>query len=146
MASHMVTSYEPQAALVNEKLLPKSFLDLTLTQHPRNEEPKPWKVCVRFEVEPLRACSYRISPNSRTLVILLQVDPIFSDKPKIVCENCYEIENTFIFAWPSILGIGRYHWLRGPIRRLLLNNKADYLVRAIWRILNFLQLWTIIMA
>jgi len=41
MASHMVTSYEPQAALVNEKLLPKSFLDLTLTQHPRNEEPKP---------------------------------------------------------------------------------------------------------
>jgi hypothetical protein len=33
--------------------------------------------------------------------------------------------------------------LRGPIRWLLPNSKADYLVRTIRRILDFLQLWTI---
>jgi hypothetical protein len=36
--------------------------------------------------------------------------------------------------------------LRGPIRRLPPNSKADYLVRTIWRILDFLQLWTTTMA
>jgi hypothetical protein len=41
MASHMVTSYGPQAAQVNEEPPPESFLDLTLTQHPCDEEPEP---------------------------------------------------------------------------------------------------------
>jgi hypothetical protein len=35
--------------------------------------------------------------------------------------------------------------LRGLIRRLPPNSKADYLIRTIWCILNFLQLWTITM-
>jgi hypothetical protein len=35
--------------------------------------------------------------------------------------------------------------LRGLIRWLPPNGKADYLVRTIRRILNFLQLWTITM-
>jgi len=41
MASRMVTSYGPQAAQANEKPPPESSLDLTLTQHPRDEEPEP---------------------------------------------------------------------------------------------------------
>ncbi len=41
MVSRMVTSYGPQAAQANEEPPPKSFLDLTLTQHPRDEEPEP---------------------------------------------------------------------------------------------------------
>ncbi len=97
----------------------------------------------RLEVEPLRAWYYRISPNSRTLVILLQVDPASSDEPETVCEGCYETEDTSIFAWSSVLDVGHYRWLRGPIRQLLPNSKADYLVRTIRRILDFLQLWTI---
>ncbi len=97
----------------------------------------------RLEVEPPRAWYYYISPNSRTLVILLQVDPAFGDEPKTVCEGCYEIEDTYIFAWSSVPGVGHYRWLRGPIRRLPPNSKADYLVRTIRRILDFLQLWTI---
>jgi hypothetical protein len=44
----------------------------------------------RLEVDPLQAWYYFISPNSRTLVILLQVDPAFSDEPEIICEGCYE--------------------------------------------------------
>ncbi len=64
-----------------------------------------------FEVEPPRAWYYRISPNSRTSVILLQVDHAFGDEPEIVCEGCYKIENTFTFAWSLILDDGHYRWL-----------------------------------
>jgi hypothetical protein len=98
MASRTITSYRPQAAQANEEPPPKSSLDLTLTQHPRDEEPEPREVRARLEVEPLRAWYYRISPNSRTLVILLQVDLAFSDEPETVCEGCYETEDTSIFA------------------------------------------------
>jgi hypothetical protein len=136
----MVTSYGPQAAQANEEPPPVSFLDLTLTQHPRDEEPEPRKVCARLEVEPPRAWYYRISLNSRTLVILLQGDPASGDEPETVCQGCYDTEDTSIFAWSSVPGVGHYRWLRGPICRLPPNSKADYLVRTIRRILDFLQL------
>ncbi len=93
----------------------------------------------RLEVEPPRTWYYRISPNSRTLVILLQVDPASGDEPETVCEGCYETKNTSIFAWSSVPDVGHYRWLRGPIRRLLSNRKVNYLIRTIWRILDFLQ-------
>jgi hypothetical protein len=41
MASRMTTSYGPQTAHVNEEPAPESSLDLTLTQHPRDEDPAP---------------------------------------------------------------------------------------------------------
>jgi hypothetical protein len=72
------------------------------------------RVC--FEVDPPRTWYYRISPNFRTLVILLQVDLASSDEPETICEGYYETKDTSIFAWSSILGVGHYHWLRGPIR------------------------------
>ncbi len=75
---------------------------------------------------------------------LLQVDPAFGDEPKTVSESCYKTEDTSIFTWSSIPGVGHYRWLRDPIHQLPPNNKVDYLVRTIRRILNFLQLWTII--
>ncbi len=108
MASRTITSYGPQAAQANEELHPESSLDLTLTQHPREEELEPREVRARLEVEPPRAWYYRISPNSRTLVILLQVDPTSGDEPEIVCECCYETEDNSIFAWSSVLGVGHY--------------------------------------
>jgi len=51
----------------------------------------------RLEVDPPQAWYYRISPNSRTLVILLQVNPASGDEHETVYENYYEIENTSIF-------------------------------------------------
>ncbi len=93
---------------------------------------------VRLEVKPPQAWYYRISPNFRTLVILLQVDPASGDEHEIVCEGYYETENIFIFAWSLVPDIGHYRWLHGLIRRLPPNNKADYLVRTIRSILNFL--------
>ncbi len=49
----MVTSYGPQVARVNEELSLESFLDLTLTQHPCDEDLEPREVCTCLEVEPL---------------------------------------------------------------------------------------------
>jgi len=140
MALRMVSSYGPQAAQANEEPPLESSLDLTLTQHPRDEEPELREVRARLEVEPPRAWYYRISPNSRTLVILLQVDLTFGDEPETVCEGCYETEDTSIFAWSLVPGVGHYRWLRDSIRRLPPNSKANYLVRTIRRILDFLQL------
>jgi len=112
----MVSSYGPQAAQANEEPPPESSLDLTLTQHPRDEELELREVRARLEVEPPRAWYYRISPNSRTLVILLQVDPASGDEPETVCEGCYETEDTSIFAWSSVPGVGcepyRHHHVR----------------------------------
>jgi len=73
-------------------------------------------VRARLEIEPLRPWYYHILPNSDTLVILLQVDFIFGDERKIVCEGYYEIKDTSIFIWSSVLGVGHYCWLRDLIR------------------------------
>jgi hypothetical protein len=67
----MVISYGPQVAQVNEEPALESSLDLMLMQHLRDENLEPREVCVRLEVDPLRAWYYRISLNFRTLLILL---------------------------------------------------------------------------
>jgi hypothetical protein len=118
----------------------ESFLDLTLMQHPHDEEPELREMRIRLEIDPPRAWYYRISLNSHTLVILLQVDLASSDGREIICERCYETEDASIFAWFSIPGVGHYCWLRSPICQLPPNGKADYLVCTIQRILDFLQL------
>jgi hypothetical protein len=55
MASCMSTFYGPQVAQVNEKPPQESSLDLTLTQHPRDGNPKPQEMRPHLEVEPPRA-------------------------------------------------------------------------------------------
>jgi hypothetical protein len=95
-------------------------------------------VRARLEVDPPRVWYYRISPNSRTLVILLQVNPVSGDELEIVYEGCYKTKNISVFAWSSIPNVGHYCWLRGPICRLPPNSKVDYLIRIIQCILYFL--------
>jgi hypothetical protein len=104
----MATSYGPQAAQMNEKSAPKSSLDLTLTQHPCDEDPALREVRVCLEVNPLQTWYYRISPNFRTLVILLQVNLASGDELETVCEGCYEIKDTSNFACSTVLGVGHY--------------------------------------
>jgi hypothetical protein len=115
MVSHTITSYGLQVTKANKEPPLESSLDLTLTQHPRDDEPEPRKVCARLKVEPPRTWYYCISPNSCTLVILLQIDPAFSDEPKTVCEGCYKTKDTSIFAWSSVPNVGHYRWLHGSI-------------------------------
>jgi hypothetical protein len=49
-------------------------------------------------------------------VILLQVDLTSSDEPETVCDGYYETEDTSIFAWSLVPGVGHYRWLHGLIR------------------------------
>jgi hypothetical protein len=86
-----------------------------LTQHLHDENPELQEVRTYLEVDPMQAWYYHIYANSRTLAILLQVNPVSGDEPETICEGCYEIEDTSIFAWFSILGIGHYCWLHGLI-------------------------------
>ncbi len=88
MASCMATSYELQVAQVKEELASKSSLDLTLTQHLYDEDPKLWEVCAHLEIDPPWTWYYHIFLNFRTLVILLQIDPAFGDKLETICEGC----------------------------------------------------------
>ncbi len=53
MASCMATSYELQAAQVNEELASESSLDLTLTQHLHDEDLESREVHIHLEVDPL---------------------------------------------------------------------------------------------
>ncbi len=125
MASRMVTSYGPQVAQVNEELAPESSLNLMLTQHHCDENPAPQKVHVHLEIDPPWAWYYRIFPNPRTLVILLQVNHVSSNEPETVCESYYEMKDTSIFTWSLVPNVGHYRCLHGPIRRLPPNSKAD---------------------
>jgi len=92
-------------------------------------------VHAHLEIDPSRAWYYHIFLNSRTLVVLLQVNLASSDEPKIVCESCYETKDTSIFAWFSILDVRHYYY---KIHRLFLNSKENYLVHTIQRILDIL--------
>jgi hypothetical protein len=51
----MVTFHGPKVAQANEEPPSEISLDLTLTQHPRDEEPEPREVRARLKVEPPRA-------------------------------------------------------------------------------------------
>ncbi len=133
----MTISYRLQATQMIKKLPYKLSLDSTLTHHLHDEKPKLQEVRLHIEIEPLQIWYYRIFPNSHTLVILLQVDPISGDEPKTVYEVLYQIKNISIFAWFSIFDVGHYHWLHSLICRIPLN-KAYYLVHTIKHILDFL--------
>ncbi len=74
------------------------------------------EVRVHLEVDPFRTWYYCIFPNSRNLMILLQVEFTSSDELETICEGCYKTENISIFTWSSIFGVGHYRWLRSPIR------------------------------
>lgn len=76
-------------------------------------------------------------------MILLQ-DLVFSNELEIACKGFNESEDILIFEWSSIPSIRHYYWLHDSIHWILFNNKVNYLVHTIWRILDFLQLWTAI--
>jgi hypothetical protein len=136
----MAMSYGPHAAQMNEELPSESSLDLTLTQHPCDEDLELQEVHTHLKIEPPRAWYYCISLNFRTLMILLQVNPASGDELEIFCEGRYKIEEISISAWFSIPNVGCYRWLCGPIHRLPPNSEADYLIYTIQFTLNFLHL------
>ncbi len=92
----------------------------------------------RSEIETLQTWYYQIFLNFCTLVILLQVNPTFSNEPETIYEGLFRIENTSIFAWSLIPDVEQYRWFHSLIHQLLPNNKADYLICTIQCVLNCL--------
>jgi hypothetical protein len=108
MVLRMVMSYRLQTTQMNDKLPQESSLDLTQTHHLRDENFELWKFRLHLEIEPLQVLYYWFFLNFHTLVILLQVDPIYNDEPGNVCEGFYETENILIFAWSLVPNIIHY--------------------------------------
>ncbi len=132
MALCMITFYGPQTAQMNEELPRELSSDSTPTQHLHDE--KSWTTkgapLSQSRTPPPQAWYYQKKKfNSPTLVILLQIDVAFNDEPKIIYNFFYEIKDTLIFAWSSILDVEHYCWLCSPICRLPLN-KVYYLVHS----------------
>jgi hypothetical protein len=84
---------------------------LTLILHPHDENFEPQKLFPHLKIKPLQAWYYRIYSNFHTLVILLQVNLVSSNEPKIFYAYFYQIKDTSIFAWSSNFSVGHYHWL-----------------------------------
>ncbi len=84
MALCMIMSYGPQASQINEEPPQESSIDLTLTQHPHDEDPKPWEMRLHFEIKPFCIWYYQISLNFLAQVILLQIDPASSNEPETI--------------------------------------------------------------
>jgi hypothetical protein len=96
--------------------------------------------CPHLELNPFKLGTIVFFSNSRTLVILLQVDLVSGDESETVYEGFYETKDTSIFARSSILDSGQYCWLHDLIHQLPPNSKVDYLIPTIRCILNFFQL------
>ncbi len=110
---------------------------MDVSQRLREEEP-PRRV-VRTRV----ACSVwdrRLSPNPHALAIYLEFVPTRGAAPARFEECQCEDDDVRLHCRTWVPGNGHYRWLRGPINPLPLEHRAEYLVRTIRCILEFLEL------
>ncbi len=141
MADDDTTPSNPPIAPVQQEELEEALLDLNVSQRPREEEP-PRRV-VRTQV--VRSVwDRRLSLNPRALAIYLEFIPARGATPERF-EECQCEDDDVRFHYRTwVPDDDHYRWLRGPINPLPLEHRAEYLVRTIRRILDFLQLWSIL--
>ncbi len=87
----------------------------------------------------------RLSPNPHALTIYLEFVPARGAAPERFEECQCEDDDVRLHCRTWVPGDGHYRWLRGPINPLPLEHRAEYLARTIRRILEFLQLWSILL-
>jgi hypothetical protein len=85
----------------------------------------------------------QLSPNSHALANYLEFVPACGVAPERFKECQCENDDVRLHCWTWVLNDGHYHWLRGLINPLSMEDRAEYLIRTICRILKFLQLWSI---
>jgi hypothetical protein len=137
MADNDATPSNPLVAPVQQEELEEAPLNLNVSQRPHEEQPP--KRVVRTRV----ACSVwdrRLSPNPRALAIYLEFVPVRGAAPERFKKCQCEDDDVCLHYRTWVPGDGHYRWLRGPINALSLEHRAEYLVRTIHRILDFLQL------
>jgi hypothetical protein len=114
---------------------------LNVFQHPHEEE-SPRRV-VHTWVD-RSVWDRRLSPNPHALTIYLEFFPTCGAALERFEECQCEDDDVRLHCRMWIPGDGHYRWLRGLINPLPLEHRAEYLARTICRILDFLQLWSIL--
>ncbi len=82
----------------------------------------------------------RLFPNPHVLAIYLEFIPARGVAPERFEECQCEDDDVRFHCQTWVPGDGHYRRLRGPINRLSMEQRAEYLARIIHRILDFLQL------
>jgi hypothetical protein len=137
MADDDATPSNPPVSFVQQEELEEAPFALNVSQRPREEEPP--KRVVRTQVD-RSIWDRRLSPNPHALTIYLGFVFARGAAPERFEECQCEDDDVRFHCRTWILGDGHYCWLRGPINPLSMEHQAEYLVRTIRRILNFLQL------
>lgn len=79
-------------------------------------------------------------PSSRSLVIVIEVEPAHEDRPEAVFEGRFCNEDTEVQAWSQIEGVGHYRWLQGPLNHLSRTRQLEYVAETKRHIFDFLRL------
>jgi hypothetical protein len=137
MADDNATPSIPPDAAVQQEELEEAPLDLDVFQRPREEEP-PRRVVRTRVARSVWDC--QLSPNPHALAIYLKFVPArgaaLARFEKCQCKD----DDVRLHCRTWVPSDGHYRWLRGPINPLPLEHRAEYLVRTIRRILEFLEL------
>ncbi len=141
MADDDATPWNPPVAPVQQEELEEALLDLNVSQRP-HEEKSPRRV-VRTRVD-RSAWDRRLSPNPHALAIYLEFVPARGTAPERFEECQCEDDDVRLHCRTWVPGDGHYRWLQSPINPLPLEHRAEYLARTIRRILDILQLWSIL--
>jgi hypothetical protein len=141
MADDDTMPSNPPIAPVQQEELEEAPLDLNVSQRPR-EEKLPRRV-VRTQVA-RSVWDRQLSPNPRALAIYLEFVPARGAAPERFEECQCEDDDVRLHCRTWVPGDGHYRWLRGPINPLPLEHRAEYLAHTIRRILDFLQLRSIL--
>jgi hypothetical protein len=82
----------------------------------------------------------RLGANARSLVLVLEVEPIINGDPNILYEGIYQKDEVVVQMWFIEPGLGHYLWLCCPLFQILTNRKTKLFARTICRIMRFLQI------
>ncbi len=110
---------------------------MIVSQRPREEKPPRRMVRTRVDCS---AWDHRLSPNPHALAIYLEFvharGPASERFEKCQCED----DDVHLYYRTWVPSDGHYRWLQGLINPLPMEHQAEYLVRTIRHILDFLQL------
>jgi len=81
-----------------------------------------------------------LSPNPHALAIYLEFVPARGVAPERFKDCQCEDDDVRLHCRTWVPSDGHYHRLQGPINPVPMEHQAEYLVRTIRRILDFLQL------
>jgi len=109
--------------------------DGNVSQRSREEELSRRMVRTRVDCS---AWDRRWPPNPHALAIYLEFFPVRGTAPERFEECQCEDDDVHLHCRTWVHDDGHYRWLRSPINPLPMAHRAEYLVRTIHRILDFL--------